>query len=177
MDLIHGLTARYCARQDARGFIELWGLLIAVAGAAIAILLSARRRIGDRKYRLVAYMSASILACVIFLTGGFALTIFWSCYESAPASLGMVVPNSFGTNLNTMVCVSLHAVETIDEWILTSVFFVASLGLLVMGILRVRSIVRRALAFAGGAVALLFALANGGLMLFGLAWCQSSRLF
>ena len=76
-----------------------------------------------------------------------------------------------------MICLSPHAVETIDEWILAVVSFIAAIGLIVLGIFRLKNLLRRALTFAGAAVALVFALANGGLMLFGLAWCQSPRLF
>lgn len=176
MDLIHGLSARYCVRQDARGFIELWGLLIALAGAAIAILLSARQRMRDRKYRRAALIWAGILACFILLTGGVALITFWWCYQSAAASLGMP-PSSSVTNIDMKICMSSHAVETIDEWILAVVSFIAAIGLIVLGIFRLKNLLGRALTFAGAAVVLVFALANGGLMLFGLAWCQSSRLF
>lgn len=175
--MIQGLAARYCIRQDARGFIELWGLLVALAAGTSAILLSARRRLGDRKYRLAAVIFAGALGCIILFTGGVAVTIFWWCYESAAASLGMVLPNSFGTNLNTMICLSSHAVETIDQWILIVVSLIVAIGLVVLGIFRYKSVVRRAFTFAGAAVALLFAAANGGLMLFALSWCQSSRLF
>jgi hypothetical protein len=82
-----------------------------------------------------------------------------------------------GTNLDMMICSSSHAVETIDEWILFVLSFIAAIGLVILGIFRIERLARRALTFAGAGVALLFALANGGLMLFGLAWCQSSRLF
>jgi hypothetical protein len=176
VDLIHGLSARYCIRQDARGFIELWALLIALAGAAIAILLSARQRMADRKYRRAALIWTGVLACFILFTGGVALTTFWWCYQSAAASLGMP-PSSSATNIDMKICMSLHAVETIDEWILAVVSFIAAIGLIVLGIFRLKNLLRRALIFAGAAVVLVFALANGGLMLFGLAWCQSPRLF
>jgi hypothetical protein len=149
--------------------------LIALAGAAIVILLSARQRVGDRKDRLAAFIWAGALGCVMLFSAGVASTIFWWCYQSAAASLGM--PSSSGTNLNMMICLSPHAVETIDEWILAVVSFIAATGLIILGIFRLKNLLRRALTFAGAAVALVFALANGGLMLFGLAWCQSSRLF
>jgi hypothetical protein len=164
VDLIHALSAKYCIRQDARGFIELWGLSIALAAAAIAVRREAR-------------VWAGLLACLILLTVVVALTIFWWCYQSATATLGMVLPNSYGTFLNTMSCMSTHAVETIDEWILLVLSFIAAIGLVVLGILRLKSLAGRALTFTGAAVALLFAAANGFLILFGLAWCQSSRLF
>jgi hypothetical protein len=112
----------------------------------------------------------------MLLTAGVASTIFWWCYQSAAASLGMP-PSSSGTNLDMMICLSPHAVETIDEWILAVVSFIAAIGLIVLGIFRLKNLLRRALTFAGAAVVLVFALANDGLMLFGLAWCQSPRLF
>jgi hypothetical protein len=150
--------------------------LVALAAAAIVILLSARQRIGDRKYRRAARTWTGVLACFILLTGGVALTTFWWCSESAAASLGMP-PSSSATNIDMKVCMSMHAVETIDEWILAVVSFIAAIGLIVLGIYRLKNLLRRTLAFAGAAMALIFALANGGLVLFGLAWCQSPRLF
>lgn len=163
MDLIAGLAARYCIRQDARGFIELWGLVLVLAAAAVAM-------------RSKPWWAAAF-ACVILITAAFGAAIFWSCTVSAPASLGMVVANPYGTNLDTMICVSSHAVETIDEWIWIVASFAAATGLIALGILRFRKLLARGLAFAGSAVLLIFAAASGGLLLFGVSWCQSSRLF
>ena len=176
MDLIHALTARYCIRQDARGFIELWALLVAVAGAAIALLLSLRRRIGDRTYRLVVVIWAGALTCFLALTLGFALTIFRWCYESAAANLGFVAPNA-PAHLDMMSCLSMRVLNLVDGWILIVALSIAAIALLVLAIFRLRSLWRRALTFAGVAVALLFAVASGGLKAFGIYWCQSSRLF
>jgi hypothetical protein len=170
------LAARYCIRQDANGFIELWLLSVALAGAAVAILLSTRRGIGDRRQRRIAFFWVGALACFLLFTGGFALTIFRWCYESAAPSLGMVLPNAPGKSLDTMICLSPHALAMIHGWILIVVACVAATGLLVLGF-QLKGAVRRAVSIAGGALALLFAAANGGLMVFSASWCQSGRLF
>jgi len=162
VDLISGLAARYCIRQDARGFIELWGLVLVLAGAATATRATWWR---------------GTLACAILLTGALAAAIFWACAASAPASLGTVAANPYGRNLDAMICVSSHAVETIDEWISIVAAFVVAIGLIALGIFRFRKLPARGFAFAAGAVLLLFAAANGGLLLVGLSWCHSSRLF
>ena len=177
MDLIHGLAARYCVRQDARGFIELWGFLLALAGAATAILRSARRKADDQTYRRVAYVCAGILACAFLLTGGLGLAIFRWCYESAAASLGMVDVNSPTTGLDWMICMSMHAVETINEWVTLVTACLLAAGSIVLGIFRFKKLAPRILLFTGAVAALLFAWLVVFFMLFGVGWCQSSRLF
>jgi len=164
VDLIGGLAAKYCIRQDARGFIELWGLSIALTVGAIATLRSSR-------------FFASVLIFFVLAGGGVALATFWSCYESAGPSLGVVLPNSPARGLDAMICLSSHAVENIEGWILLVVSIVVACGLAVLGVLGPKSLTRRALVFAGAAAALLFAIGLGALLLFGISWCQSSRLF
>jgi hypothetical protein len=176
VDPIHGLAARYCIRQDARGFIELWGLLIALAAAETGVLLSARR-MGDRKHRVWTRIWAAVLGCAILLSGAVALILFRWCYESAAASLGVVLPNTPLANLDMKICMTSHAFETINNWITIVVPVIAAVGLAQLAFLRFSGVAGRVLTFAGAAVALLFAAASGGLMLFGLGWCQSSRLF
>ena len=175
--MIAGLAARYCVRQDARGFIEIWGLVLVLAAAASAILVSARRKAADGRYRRVAYVCAGILACFIVLSGGFALAIFRWCYESAAASLGMVDLSSPTAGLDWKICMSMHAVETLREWIVLVVSCILAAGLIVLGIVRFKRLMSRALALAGAAAALLFVAVVGFFMLFGFGWCQSSRLF
>lgn len=177
MNVIHGLAARYCIRQDVRGFIELWALFLALAGATIALLLAARRHINDRTYRLAALIYAGVLACLTFLTVAFAATIFRWCYESAAASLGMVESNSPTKGLDAMICLSSHALGMMNGWILTVITVAVTIGLLVLAIFRIKRPMGRALAFSGAAVGLVFAFAVGGMMLFSASWCQSSRLF
>ena len=175
MDVIHALAARYCVRQDARGFIELWGLFVGLAGGAVAIALRLRSGIADKTRQRTAWFAFGVLACFLALTGGVAWAIFRWCYESAPASLGMA-SNAPG-NVDLKICLTMHALETIDGWMLIVVACLAALGLLVLGIFQSKSVVRRAVSFAGAAAALLFAIASGGLIFFGISWCQSQRLF
>jgi hypothetical protein len=176
VDAITGLAARYCVRQDARGFVELWGLFVALAAAAVAISISLRRGIGNRLRQRTAFFALGALACLILVTCAVAWAILRWCYESAPALLGMA-PNASGTFLNTEICFSLHALEMMDGWILIAASCIVAVVLLALGIFQLESRVRRALWFAGAAVALIFASASAGLVLFGASWCQSQRLF
>lgn len=175
MDIIHALSARYCTRQDARGFIELWLVAVALVAGAVAIVRSIRRGIPDERRRGSALFGLGVLVCLLLFTGGFAFTIFRWCYESAAPSLGMIVPNA-PAGIDAMICLSSHALEMIDGWILIVVSCVAAAALLVLG-RQLKGTLRRALSFAGAAAVALFATANGGLMLFGASWCQSQRLF
>ena len=164
MDLIGGLAAKYCIRQDARGFIELWGLSIALTAGAIATLRSSR-------------FFAGVLVLLVLASGAIGSIVFWWCYRSAGPALGVVLPDSPRTGLDAMICLSSHAVENIEGWMLLVVSIVVACGLAVLGVLGPKSLTRRALIFAGAAAALLFTIGLGGLLLFGISWCQSSRLF
>lgn len=176
MHLIQSLTARYCLRQDARSFIELWALSIALAGTVVAIYLSRRHRMADRNQRRVVLTSTAILTCFAALTLALGLAIFRWCYESAAATLGVILPDASG-NLDFMSCLNLHALETADGWIVIVVSGIVAIGLLALAMFRLKGRVRRALTFIAGAAALFFAVGNVGLVLFGISWCQSSRLF
>jgi cytochrome bd-type quinol oxidase subunit 2 len=176
VDVIHGLALRYCVRQDARGLIALWALLVALTAGAVTLLRSLRRDIGDRTRRRMVVFAFAALACFILLTVGVGGTIFRWCYESAAPSLGLVAPD-VPRGIDALVCLSPHAVGMMSGWILIVLACLVSIGLLALGVLRLRGAVRRALAFAGAGVALLFALADVGLMLFSISWCQSQRLF
>jgi len=163
VDVFHALTARYCVRQDARGFIALWAVVVALAAAAA----------GTRR---VSRFAAVALASLIVLSVGFASIVFRWCYESAAPSLGLVVGTP-GKGLDAIVCLSPHAVEMIYGWIAIVVSCVAAIGLVLFGISQRKSALRRGLSFGGAVAALLFAAANFAFMLFGIAWCQSQRLF
>jgi cytochrome bd-type quinol oxidase subunit 2 len=176
VDVIHGLAARYCVRQDARGIVELWGLLVALTAGTVAILRFVRHGSGDRTRRRVAVSAAAALACFIVLTVGVGGTIFRWCYESAAPSLGFVAPDT-PRGIDALVCLSPHAVGMMNGWILIVLTCLVAIGLLALGIVRCKGAARRALAFGGAGAAFLCALAGGGLMLFSISWCQSQRLF
>lgn len=82
-----------------------------------------------------------------------------------------------GKNVDALICLAPHAIELATGWTLMSVSFVASIALLVIGIFRLRKPLQKALTLIGTAATLLFAVANGGFMLFSISWCQSQRLF
>lgn len=176
MDVIHGLAVRYCVRQDARGLVELWALLVALTAGTAALLRSLRRGIEDRTRRSVAVFAFATLAGFIVLSVAVAGTILRWCYESAAPSLGLVAPNT-PRGIDALVCLSPHAVGMMSGWILIVLACLVAIGLLALGVLRLKGAVRRALAFAAAGVAFLFALADAGLMLFSISWCQSQRLF
>jgi hypothetical protein len=165
MDVIHALVARYCIRQDARGLLELWAVLVVLAAAFVALV---RRR--------ATRFLTGVFVVFWVLTAGLASTVFLWCFESAAPSLGTVLPSSPKLGLGAMICLNSHALEIIDGWILIVISCIgASLLLVLNG--RLKSTVGRGLSFAGIAGALLFATANSGLILFSAAWCQSNRLF
>lgn len=174
MNVIHALAARYCVRQDARGLVELWALLVLLTAGTVALLRSGRRGIGDQTR--VAVFAAASLACFVVLTVGVGGTIFRWCYESAAPSLGLVAPDT-PRGIDALVCLSPHAVGMMSGWILIVLACVVTIGLLALGFVRCKGAARRALAFAGAGAAFLFVLAAGGLMLFSISWCQSQRLF
>ncbi len=134
-----------------------------------------RRETGDRTHRRIAMLGTGVLACLVVLTVGFAVTVFRWCYLSAAPSLGLVPPDA-PHGIDAMICLSTHIVEITNGWILIVAAFVAATGLIALGVFQ-KSAVRRAVSFAGSAAAVLFAVADGGLMLFGVSWCQSQRLF
>lgn len=177
VDVLHSLAARYCIRQDARGFIALWALIVALASATLGLFFAARRRVADRRDRFAAFAFAGALGCLTVLTAAFGLTIFRWCYESAAASLGMTSASPTGKQIDSLICLSPHAVELIGSWILAIVSLVAALALLLVGVFRLRKPLQKALTFGGAAAALLFAMVNVGFMLFSISWCQSPRLF
>jgi len=176
VDVINGLAARYCVRQDIRGFVELWGLLLGLAGAAFAIFYVARTGVEDRVRRTAAFICAGILTCLMLCTAALWFTIFRWCYLSAAASLGMA-PSTPVPGLDAMICLNSNALATINGWILVVVSCVAAIGLLFLGIFRMKRLLSRAISYAGAAVTLLFAVVNGFLIVFGTSWCQSHRLF
>jgi hypothetical protein len=171
------LAARYCLRQDARGFLELLAFLVVLAAAAVATLRSMRRRAADADYRRAASVWAGGLACAFVLSLGVGLTIFRWCAESAGPALGVVLPTSPQSGLDAMICYSMNAVRLIEGWIVVVVAAIAAIGLFAVGVFARRSWVSRAVALAGAVVALLFATASGFLILFSMSWCQSHRLF
>ncbi|HEV3092439.1 MAG TPA: hypothetical protein VGX91_13440 [Candidatus Cybelea sp.] len=177
LDIVRSLAARYCLRQDARGFLELLAFLVVLAAAAVATLRSMRRRAADADYRRAASVWAGGLACAFVLSLGVGLTIFRWCAESAGPALGVVLPTSPQSGLDAMICYSMNAVRLIEGWIVVVVAAIAAIGLFAVGVFARRSWVSRAVALAGAVVALLFATASGFLILFSMSWCQSHRLF
>lgn len=163
MDVLHAWALRYCVRQDARGFIELWALVVALAAAALSI-------------RRTSSFAAAALACAAVLSAGFGLMVFGWCYESAAPSLGLVV-GAPPKNINFMTCIYPHVVETIDGWIAIVLSCVGGVALVLLGISRRKSALHRALSFVGAVAVFLFAIVSVGGLLFGISWCQSSRLF
>jgi len=163
VDVLHAWALRYCVRQDARGFIELWALVVALAAAALSI-------------RRASSSAAVALACLVVLSVGFGLITFSWCYEAAAPSLGLVV-GAPPKNINFMTCIYPHVVETIDGWIVIVLSCVAGVALVLLGIAQRRSASRRAFSFVSAVAVFLFAIINVGGLLFGISWCQSSRLF
>ena len=177
MDPLHVLSAKYCLRQDARGFIELWALLVALAAATVALLGTVRQKTVERARRLASLTGAAIVACLLLLTGAFGATVFRWCYDSAAPSLGFVPPTTPGKGIDTLICLSSHAVATIDGWIVFVAACLLAAGLAIWGIFRLTRPLHRVLAVTGAAITSFAALADGALLLFGVSWCQSQRLF
>lgn len=162
MNPIDSLAARYCVRQDARGFIEAWAFVVALAVLAVGM-----RRAGA--------LWRGALGCVAILTAAFALAVFRWCQESAAASLGYVAGDV--SNIDAKICYSSHAVETIEGWLAIAAALLAAVGLSILGVRRRKSLVQAGLCVFGALVALFFAIIGCALLVFSLSWCQSHRLF
>jgi hypothetical protein len=166
VDVIWGLGARYCVRQDAHAFMWLWGLFLALAGAAFIV----RRR--GRPF------GAAVLLFFAVCTGAVGLIIFYGCYSWAPYSMGLGAPPSISAaRLNTFMCLAHGASTWAFLWTVVALSCIAALGLVAWGRSHGKTAPLRACAYIA-AVLLLFVSANAGFVWsFDFSWCSSNRLF
>jgi len=165
VNVIWGLGARYCVRQDAHAFMWLWGLLLALGGAAFLV-----RRTGRR-------FEAAVLLFFAVCTGALGFTIFYGCYASAPYSMGLGAPGVSAASFTTFTCLGQGAFSRAMAWTIVALSCSAALGLVAWGRSRSRSAAFRASLYAGAALLLLVAGAAGFGAFFVFSWCSSSRLF
>ena len=165
VDVIWGLGARYCVRQDAHAFAWLWALFLALAGAAFVI----RRR--GRPFEAAALLFFAVC------TGALGLAIFYGCHASAPYSMGLGEPSISAARLTTVTCLAKDASSTAILWTFVALSCSGALGLAAWGRARGRSAAFRACLYAGAALLLLFAAAAGFTLFFDFSWCLSRRLF
>src|SRR5580692_12873790 len=121
MEVIWGLGARYCVRQDAHAFMWLWGLLLALGGAAFIV----RRR--GRPF------GAAVLLFFAICTGAFGLTIFYACYNSAPYQLGLGAPGVAAASLTTLNCISSGASTWVFLWTVVVLLCCSVVGFVALG--------------------------------------------
>lgn len=165
MDVIWGLGARYCLRQDAHAFMWLWGLFLALGGAAFIV----RRR--GRAFE------AAVLLLFSICTGAFGLTIFYACYNSAPYQLGLGSPDVAAGRLTTLNCLSNGAATWVFLWTVVVLLCCGAVGLVALGRSRDKAVVLRIFAYVAAAVCLLLVGFAGFVWLFDFSWCASQRLF
>jgi hypothetical protein len=165
VDVIWGLGARYCVRQDAHAFTWLWGLLLALAGAAFIV----RRRGG--------HFEAAVLLFFAVCTGALGFIIFYACYASAPYSMGLGAPRVSAARLTTSTCLSQGAFTLAFIWTVVALSCSAALGLVAWGRLSGKTAALRVCAYTGAALLLLVAGAAGFAAFFDFSWCSSRRLF
>jgi hypothetical protein len=165
VDVIWGLGARYCVRQDAHAFAWLWGLLLALAGAAFIV-----RRRGRR-------FEAALLLLLAVCTGVLGVAIFYACAAAAPSSMGLGASGATAAHLTTFTCVSRGAASLTLTWTVVTLSVSAALGLVAWGRSRGRSAGLRACAYIGTALLLLIVAAAGFAAFFDFSWCSSLRLF
>jgi hypothetical protein len=165
VDLIWSLGARYCVRQDAHAFMWLWGLFLALAGAAVA--LRGRR----------ASFGIPVLLFLAFCTAAVGFGIFYACYRWAPYSMGLSGPSISAADLNAFMCLSRDAVGTAGMWTVIVLACSTAVGLVAWARLRSRNAAIRAGCYIAAVLALLLAIAGGFLWFFGFSWCSSQRLF
>lgn len=165
MDVVWSLGARYCVRQDAHAFMWLWGLLLALAGAAFII-----RRRGRR-------FEAAVLLFFAVCTGALGFIIFYGCHASAPYSMGLGAPSIAAASLSTFTCLGQGAFAKAFNWTVIVLSCTAALGLVAWGRSRGKSAALRACLYVGALLLLLVAAACGFGAFFVFSWCSSSRLF
>jgi cytochrome c oxidase subunit IV len=159
--MIFWASVRSCVRQDAGAFLELWALLLVLAGCAYVV------RPASRAY-------ARVLALFAFLTAVFAGAIFYGCSMTAAGEQGL------GTDLpantyTTLRCLGNDAFSTAMAWTTFVVPLIAGIALALFGAVRWKA-ARRVVAFIGAAVLLIVACAGAFLSVFFFSWCTSQRL-
>jgi hypothetical protein len=174
-EAVHGLpwlSAQYCARQNATAFLELWGLLLVLCGAAAATLFAARRLGSDRQF--AARFCAGALLLFALLTGILAASTFYGCTATAASEQGLTSDLPAGT-FTVLRCLGTSVLGMVNGWVLLVVTSIAAIALVVLGIFRQRAAVRVP-AFAGATLLVILAFAFGFFLLFGFSWCESQRL-
>lgn len=173
MEITPWLSTQYCARQHATASLELWGLVLVLAGAAIATLFAARRmRRTDR--RSAARVCAGAFLFAALLTGVLAAAIFYGCTTTAASlqGLGSDLP---AATFGMLSCLNSQALGLVHGWMLLVGSFVAAIVLLVLGIVRWNA-AARIVAFIAAALLVFLTFAVGLLLIFGFSWCTSQRL-
>jgi len=165
VDVVWGLGAKYCVRQDAHAFMWLWGLFLGFAGAAFIVFRRRRR------------FEAALLLFFAFCTGALGLGIFYACYASAPYSMGLGAPGISAVSLTALMCLSQGAFTLAFLWTAIALPCSAALGLVAWGRSGGKPAALRACLYAGAALLLLFASTNGFVAFFDFSWCWSRRLF
>ena len=159
--MLFWLSARYCARQDATAFIELWALLLVLIAAAVVT----RKR--SRVY-------SGTLVVFAALTAAYGSSIFYGCSMTAANEQGLGSDLAAST-FNILRCLGNDALGTATGWALLVVLCLAAIALLVLGVVRWKALTR-VLAFAGSAVLLILTFALAFFLVFGFSWCTSQRL-
>lgn len=153
-------------RQDVHAFMWLWGLFLALVGAAFIVRWRRRR------------LEAAALLFFAVCTGAVGLVVFYACYASAPYSMGLGAPPSVSAaRLTTVTCLSHGASGTASMWTVVALSCSAALGLVAWGQSRRKTAALRACAYIGAALLFLVAGAAGFGWFFGFSWCSSERLF
>ena len=166
------LSAQYCARQNAAAFLELWGLLLVLCGAAVATLFVARRLGSERQFG--ARFCAGSLFFFALLTGILAASMFYGCSATAASEQGLGSDLAAGT-FTILRCLGTDVLSTVQGWVLLVGSSIAAIALVIWGLFRRRAAVRVP-AFIGAALLVVLAFAFGFFLLFGFSWCASERL-
>ena len=123
MDVIWGLGARYCVRQDAHALMWLWGLFLAFAGAAGASLLGINTLIGLAVFSLLGALGigsmsrrgrrdvATALALVLMLALGAAFLSRTTEYE--PEIYSLLFGEILGVSTSEILPVALLGIACI----------------------------------------------------------------
>lgn len=169
------LSVRYCVRQDAATFLELWAFVVLLAGASVAAFAASSRNAEHPRYPFALRFCAGTLLLFTVLTGILGVSILYGCLWTAASLQGM------GTNLPSrtyalLSCLYQAGTDMAHAWMLAVVFFTCAIALLVVGIFR-RNAAVRVVSFLGSPLLLILALASMGGLIFAFSWCTSRRLF
>ena len=163
MSVISALSARYCVRQDAHAFMWLWGLLLILIGAALAL-------------RRSSWLLRMVLLAFALGTVALGAGILYACTAYAPLSLGLAVPIS-ATDLTRIMCLSKDPFGTAIPWTVVVLSCSGAVALVLRSRASGKTATSRAFAYIGAALLVVIAVACVLLAIFSFGMCGTTWVY